>query len=169
MHIPLSSFYLLDGTPLGKFVDGALATPGVHADGSIRWNNHAAPTAIAATIVCPRGNYVGCLVELLAGKSGATLADAATFDVGIYRRDQGDAYDAGADIGGTTGAMDGAATAKTLQRVTLTTNWDNDLTESTRALLVTIKPTAGTLETDGVSLFRVQLTPGHPPALRVFA
>ncbi len=97
---------------------------------------------------------------MVAAKSGATSGDAVTFAVGCFLKPVGALQDADADAGGASSAMTGAATAKTLQKVTRTIA-ATDVPEPTAALPVSVmfsvKPTAGTLGTDDVTLSQMYI------------
>jgi hypothetical protein len=74
-----------------------------------------------------------------------------TFTIGAFLNTVGALHDADANFGGATDAMVGTATAKTVQRVTLTLP-AAALTADATALTLSVKPTDGTLETDDVIL-----------------
>lgn len=145
-----------DGTVLAAFADGASPTPGVAAIGAevcgIRWNNHANPDPVAVTMPFPADlSDYDLEVHLLVAKTGATLADATTFDVGAFFNTSGSLYDGDTDAGGTSSAMTGDAAAKTVQEVTVTI--DNlDVPSAVSMLTLTVQPTDGTLGTDDVVL-----------------
>lgn len=96
-------------------------------------------------------------LTIRASKTGATLGDAVTFAVGAFNQVVGALHDADADFGGTTSAMTGNATAKTIQAVTLTLALAN-LAASPASVTLTIKPTAGTLGTDDLVMHSVRIT-----------
>lgn len=96
------------------------------------------------------------VVHVLAAKTGNTDADDTTFDVGAFFLTDGALYDADADAGGTTTAMTGDATAKTLQEETVTIA-ASDVAASPSVLTLTIQPTDGTLDTDDVVIVGVWL------------
>ena len=152
---PMSSFLDADGDPLAKFVDGASATPGFNVADSeafgIRWNNHASPSVILGSL--PLGYTVddtaAASIVVLASKVGATLGDAVTFLSTLFFVTVGAAHDADANAGGTTGAMTGNSTTKTVQQVTLAVS-AADLPAGPTVANITIKPTDGTLGTDDV-------------------
>lgn len=142
------------GVALAAFADGDSATPGycVTAKGlGIRWNNHATPGAVGTKVIVPPDADVTADMKLhiLAAKTGATVGDATKFTVAAYNNDVGTAYDADDTFGGDTTAMDGDATAKNVQEVTLDLALAN-LTAYPAAMELTIKPKAGTLGTDDV-------------------
>jgi hypothetical protein len=153
--LPASSFYLLTGAPLAIFANGASTVPGSSFDGSksfgIRWNNDAAPAAIASGFLIPPDMDItaNATLHIRAAKTGATnnAGNTPTFAVGLFNQVVGALYDADTDYGGTSSAMLPAATAKTIQDVTLTLALA-DLAAYPASVTITIKPTAGTLDTD---------------------
>ena len=163
VEVPLLAAIEADGTLLAKFADGDSATPGIAVADSkslgIRWNNHATPDPImvSAPIPADRKSDDDLVVHVLASKTGATAGDAVTFDVGCYFLPVGALHDADADCGGTTGAMDGDAAAKTLQEVTVTIA-AADVPTVGGVMTLTIQPTDGTLGTDDVIVERVWIT-----------
>lgn len=160
-----ASFYLLTGAPLAIFADGASAVPGSNITDSktacVRWNNHAAPAAILASFRMPPDcdTAANMIVHVRAAKTGATSGDAVTFDIGCFNQVDGALEDADTDFGGTSSAMTGAATAKTVQNVTLTLAAANLANPQTApaSVTLTIKPTAGTLGTDDLCLIGVDI------------
>ncbi len=160
--IPLSGFHENDATILAVFADGASTTPGWAVDNSeapgIRWNNHATPDPVMTVVPIPNDLDADSdiTVHILASKSGATLADAVTFDVLAYFIVSGALHDADADAGGTSSAMTGDATAKTVQEVTVTID-SADVSANPAALSISIQPTDGTLGTDDVTVHAVWL------------
>lgn len=164
VNVPLLSALLLaTGAPMAVFADGASSVPGVQITDSeidsVRWNNHATPAAIVQTIFVPAPSdpAAPAVLHLIASKTGATLADAVTFDVAAFAVAVGDLHDADADFGGTSSAMTGNATAKTMQECTLTLTGAN-LPDTACVLTLSIKPTAGTLGTDDVCLHAAYIT-----------
>lgn len=142
------------GVALAAFSNGDSDTPGfcVTAEGlGIRWNNHAAPGAVASKVIVPPDMDVtaNAVLHILAAKTGATADDATAFTIGAFNNDVGALYDADDDFGGDTSAMTGDATAKTVQEVTRTLALAN-LTAYPAAIELTIKPKAGTLDADDV-------------------
>jgi hypothetical protein len=157
--LPASSFYLLTGAPLAIFANGASTVPGSSFDGSksfgIRWNNDAAPAAITSGFLIPPDMDItaNATLHIRAAKTGATnnAGNTPTFAVGLFNQVDGALYDAGTDYGGTSSAMLPAATAKTIQNVTLTLALA-DLAAHPASVTITIKPTAATLDTDDLIL-----------------
>lgn len=151
-----------DGTALADFSDGASTTPGYDLTGSefagIRWNNHATPDPIALRFLVPQDmdTSQASTLYFLAAKTGATVGDAVTWEVTAFCATDGALYDADEDFGGTSSAMTGNATAKTVQLESLTLAADT----MTRGGLVslTVQPTDGTLGTDDVILGAVYLS-----------
>lgn len=162
LNVPLGSFWEVDGTALAAFASASEPTPGLALDNSeaagIRWNNHANPDPVTATIPLPFDRQPGSdvTVVVLASKSGATVGDAVTFDVGAFVAAVGALHDAGDSLGGTTGAMVGNAAAKTMQRVTLAIAGE-DIPDAPGTLTLTLQPTDGTLGTDDVTVHAVYL------------
>lgn len=145
----------LNGTLLAAFSDGDSATPGLDVLDSeavgIRWNNHGNPDPVITSVAIPPDldDSEDVVVHVLAAKTGATAGDATTFDVGAFFLPGAALYDADADAGGTTSAMTGDATAKTLQEVTVTID-AADVSGAPGVLTLTLQPTDGTIDTDDV-------------------
>jgi hypothetical protein len=124
--VDIRSFHLAAGTPLAAFANGASATPGLALDDSeaagVRWNDNGTLSAIWGSIDLPadRKPDSDVIVHVKASKTGATLADAVTFVVGAFFQPVGGLRDADATAGGTSSAMTGNATSKTVQKVTRT-------------------------------------------------
>jgi len=159
-------FEIAAGTPLAAFANGASTTAGLAFDNSkaagVRWNNDAAPAAIYASVLLPRHRRPksDIIVHVLASKSGATVGDATTFAVNAWAQTTGALQDAATDAGGTTTAMTGNAAAKTVQHLTLTllaANLPDAVAGVPSVMTIGIKPTAGTLGTDDVTLHSVYL------------
>lgn len=163
-HIDLSpaDFYLLTGAPLAIFANGASAVPGSAIVDSkafgIRWNNNATLDGIVASFRMPEDcdTTTDMVVHLYASKTGATLTDAVTFAVGAYNQVVGALHDADGNFGGTSSAMTGDATAKTIQDETVTLAAAN-LAASPASVTLTVKPTDGTLGTDDLVLHGVRI------------
>lgn len=173
--LPLSwgDFEIAAGTPLAAFANGASTTAGLVFDNSkatgVRWNNDAAPAAIYASVLLPahRKPQSNVIVHILAAKSGATSGDATTFAVNAWAQTSGALQDAATDAGGTTTAMVGTSAAKTLQHLTLTLLGTAlpDAVEAVSPLVGNvpsvltfgIKPTAGLLGTDDVTISAIWL------------
>lgn len=153
VNIPLTSWGLSTGAPLAVFADGASTTPGLSVTDSearcIRWNNHATPGAIVTSVPVPYDldDTKDAILEIVASKTGATVGDAVTFLVAAYCISVGDLHDADADMGGTTNALVGNATAKTTAKVTRTFTAAN-IPANPAVLNLSVTPTAGTLGTD---------------------
>jgi hypothetical protein len=151
---------LADGTPLAAFADSATSDPGKALANSkavgVRWNNAAAQIAVwAPPIEIPyeADVSVDAVLRILCSKTGATLADATTFTVTAFAQTIGQLHDADADFGGTSSAITGDATAKTVQQSTLTLAAANLAALAAPAgLSMSIKPTDGTLGTDDMIL-----------------
>jgi hypothetical protein len=153
VFIDLRAAILAAGTPMAAFADNAASQPGVTLDNThavgIRWNDAATQVAIWSSFELPADMDVTkpSVIVVLASKSGATGGDATTFDVGIYEQVAGALEDATTNLGGTTSALVGTATAKTVSKLTLGLA-ANKFTAGPHRVSVTIKPTNGTLGTD---------------------
>lgn len=152
--IPLGgAIDIATGALLAVFANGASTTPGTQFTDSktsaIRWNNDAAPGAIAVNVPMPQDldDAANVVFHALVSKTGATLADATKLTVGAYEHIPGALHDADADFGGDTGAVTGDATAKTVTELTLTFTAAN-IHAAPSSICLTIKPKAGTLGTD---------------------
>lgn len=164
-HIDLlpNDFRLLTGAPLALFADGASAVPGTALVDSkalgVRWNNNATLDGIMASFLVPPDMDItaNATVTIRASKTGATLADAVTFDVGAFNQVVGALHDADANFGSTSTAMTGNATAKTIQAVTATLTAAN-LAASPASVTMSIKPTDGTLGTDDLVVHSVRIS-----------
>jgi hypothetical protein len=152
-----ANWHEVDGTALAAFADGASNTPGLALDNSecagIRWNNAAAPDPICTSVALPPDldNSQPLTVHIYASKSGATEADATTFDVGAFFQVVGSLHDADANAGGTSSAMTGDATAKTVQHLTLTIA-AADIPSANAGITLTLQPTDGSIDTDDVTV-----------------
>lgn len=155
LNFPLLSATEMDGTLLAAFSGGDSSTPGIDTISSevigVRWNNHAQPDPILMSVPIPPDldPDSDMTIHVLAAKTGATEADATTFDAGVFVLTAGMLYDSDADCGGTTDAMTGDATAETLQEVTVTVA-ANDLSSAPGVLSLTLQPTDGSIDTDDV-------------------
>lgn len=160
--IPLMAAILAAGTPMAAFADNAASQPGVTLADSksvgIRWNDAATQVAVFVSFTMPDDidTSVDAEIDVIASKTGATGADAVTFDVGLFKNAVGALHDADTGIGGTTSAMTGAAVAKTVQKVTLAVAHAG-LGQPSEPLTLSIKPTNGTLSTDDVIVEAVLL------------
>jgi hypothetical protein len=157
-----TDFTLADGTPLALFVAGASTVPGLFLTDSklfsVRWNNDAAPDPIISSFHMPSDVDItqDMIVHFRASKTGATLADAATFGMSAFNQVDGALHDADVSFGGTSSAMVGNATAKTVQNVTLTLLAAN-LAAHPTSVTIAVQPTAGTLTTDDLCLIEVYI------------
>lgn len=157
-----ADFVLLTGAPLAVFSNGASAVPGLAIVDSkalgIRWNNNATNDGILASFVVPPDMDItaNATLTIRASKVGATLADAVTFAVGAFNQVVGALHDADGDFGGTTSAMTGDATSKTIQAVTRTLALAN-LAAYPASVTLTIKPTDTTLGTDDLVIHSVSI------------
>ena len=156
-------FALLTGAPLAIFANGASAVPGLAIVDSkvqaIRWNDNATNDGIISSFGVPPDLDITAngTVTIYASKVGATVGDAVTFAVGLYNQVVGALHDADTNFGGTSGAMTGNATSKTVQAVTLTIT-AADWAASPAGVTLTLKPTDTTLGTDDLCLERVRIT-----------
>lgn len=153
---------LATGGPLLVFASGATTDPMLALSDSealnVRWNNHAAPTALWKSVALPRdlNSAYPITLSFLCSKSGATVGDAVTLLVAAYIIATGALHNADANCGGTTGAMTGDATA--LRTTTLThTIAAADVLAALPSggpglLNFSVKPTDGTLGTDDFCL-----------------
>lgn len=161
---PMNFTQLVDGTPLPVFADGASTIAGIYSDGAkvvgVRWNNDAAPAAIVASIQIPPQVDVtaNAVLHIRAAKTGATnnAGNTPTFVVTATNQVDGALYDADANFGGTSSAMVANATAKTIQNVTRALALA-DLAAYPASVSISIKPTAGTLDTDDLVLLDAYL------------
>ena len=156
-------FALATGAPMAIWANGATTVPGFYIDNAkaqvIRWNNDAAPAQVMTSFQIPADMNLAVAPTLVihAHKIGATLGDAVTFAVSLYNQVVGALQDADVDWGGTTTAMTGDATTKTVQEVTLAGLSAGDLPMAGSSVTMLIKPTAGTLGTDDLSIDSVAI------------
>lgn len=158
VNIPLTSAIdVATGALLAVFVNGASTTPGTQLTdaktAAVRWNNDAAPGAIAVNVAYPQDLDEASTVEFhaLVSKVGATLGDATKLTVGAFEIVPGALHDADVDFGGDTGAVVGNAASKTVTELSLVLAAAN-VHAPPAALCLTIKPKAGTLGTDDLVL-----------------
>ena len=162
VRVPLLGAILAAGTPMAAFADNASSNPGVTLVDSegvgIRWNNNASQTAVWSSFMLPRDIDTSKDAKLVfkASKTGATGGDAVTFTVTAFNQATGALHDADANYGGATTAMTGNATAKTVQEVSRTLA-AADLGSPGDNVSLSFKPTDGTLGTDDVVLFGIEL------------
>jgi len=161
VNLPMGAWTEQDGTALADFADGASTTPGWSAGDEgfgIRWNNHANPDPIAASVPIPPDLDASAdvIVHVLAAKVGATIGDAVEWTIEAFNNVDAALYDADADFGGDSSAMTGDATSKTCQEETLTLA-SADVAGSPCVLNLTLQPKDGTLGTDDVIAFGVWL------------
>jgi hypothetical protein len=162
LQIPFTSGILAAGTPMAAFADNASSQPGVTLVDSkamgIRWNNNATQVAVWTRFILPRDidTSKDATLVLTASKTGATGGDATKFTVTAFNNATGALDDADTDFGGDSSAMTGAATAKTVQQVTLTLA-AADLGVGGDPVSLSFKPKDGTLGTDDVVLLGMEL------------
>lgn len=155
IDLPPSSWYLLTGAPLAVFADAEAAVPGSDFDSSkcfcIRWNDHATPNAITRSFDMPpdMNTAVNPVFHARVAKVGATnnAGNTTTLDVGLFNQVDAATINADSDFGGTTSALVPDATTLTIQNLTLTIT-ATDLAAHPASATITMKPTAGTLDTD---------------------
>jgi hypothetical protein len=144
------------------FADSENALPGIQLTNSkavsVRWNDHAAPTAIAITVPLPQNldDTANIVVHALVSKIGATIGDATKLTIGAFFQTVAALHDADTDRGGDSDAVVGNAATKTVTELTLAIA-ANVVPPSPCALTLTIKPKAGTLGTDDFCVHAVWL------------
>lgn len=162
IELGLGSFILATGAPLAIFADGASAVPGLELNNSkamgIRWNDNATHNQVLTQFGVPADldPTANVSFKALVSKSGATLADAATLDVAVFNQVVAALADADVDYGGTTSAITGDATAKTVQLVSLTLALANLPAAGSNVSLL-VKPTNGVLTADDLTIHRAWL------------
>jgi hypothetical protein len=162
VSVNLASGIEADGTPLAAFSAGASPLPGLELTNSkavgLRWNNHATPDPIYYTVDLPEtlDSAQDIVVQALVSKVGATLADATTLDIEAFFQLDTALHDADADAGGTTDALTGDATSKTIQKLTLTID-ASDIAAGSKSLTLSVQPTDGLLDTDDLVLHSLKL------------
>lgn len=154
---PPSTWSLLaDGAPMAVWANGATTVPGTYCDGAkvggaARWNNDAAPAAIVTSFEIPPDMdiTVNAVAHFCVAKTGATNNAGNTTTITSIAANQvvGALYDADTNFGGASSALLPAATAKTIQDLTLTLALA-DLAAYPASVTLSAKPTAGTLDTD---------------------
>lgn len=160
IRIPITGI-LAAGTPMAAFADNAASNPGitlVDSEGvGIRWNNNGTQTAVWTSFMLPRDIDTSKAAQLVfkASKVGATIGDAVTFVVTAFNQATGALHDADANFGGTSSAMVGNATSKTVQECTLTLA-AADLGLPGDNVSLSFKATDGTLGTDDLVLFGIE-------------
>lgn len=162
LEIPLNAI-LAAGTPMAAWADNAGASaPGITLANSeamgLRWNNFGTQTAVWMRFNLPDDidTAVNATIEVYASKTGATVGDATTFDITLFNNALAALHDADANYGGTTSAMTGNATAKTVQKVTLTLTAAN-IGVAGEPVSMSIKPTDGLLGTDDLIIHGINL------------
>jgi hypothetical protein len=158
VNIPITAaLEVATGAMLAVFANGSTTVPGTQLTNSkavsVRWNNDAAPAAIAVTVAMPQDldDAANVVFHALVSKVGATLGDATKLTVGAFEQTVGALHDADTDFGGDTSAVVGDATSKTVSELTLTLALA-DIHATPSAITFTIKPKAGTLGTDDFCL-----------------
>ena len=147
IFVPLGGMTLEDGTAIGKFSDGASATPGIqqvsNKEQVLRWNNYSQATKVGASVVMP-GDLDGTqdvTLHWLAKMSGST--DSPTIEHEAY-------FNAGdTDCAGTDDEIDGE---DTLTEYNATIQASN-VPSPPAALTVIFGPKAGEIGTDDVLVY----------------
>lgn len=152
------------GAKMAVFANGASTTPGTQFTDSktaaVRWNNDAAPGAIAFNLPIPPDLDPArdLVLKAIVSKVGATVGDATKLTVGAFLHAPGSLHDADVDFGGDTGAIAApAAASKTVQAPISVTLAAANLIAAPCGLCLTIKPKAGTLGTDDLVLHEAWL------------
>lgn len=163
MPVGILGARLAAGTVLPAFVDDAAASsPGIIVVNSkafsIRWNNHATPTAVWTSFVMPADidTAANATLEFLVSKSGATVGDAVKITASLFNNVATALHDADADFGGDSTALVGNATAKTITKLTLSLAAAN-LAAAGSVVSLSVKPKDGTLGTDDAVLHGINL------------
>lgn len=158
IQVPLGgAIDIATGALLAVFADATGTTPGTQFTNSktagIRWNNDAAPGAIAVNVAMPQDldDTANMTFHALVSKTGATVGDATALTIGAFEIVPAALHDADADFGGDTNAVVGNATAKTVTELIATFTAAN-VHAAPEAICLTIKPKAGTLGTDDLVL-----------------
>ena len=151
LSVPLGALTLEDGTAITKFASADSATPGFNQvsnkEAVLRWNNHASPTAVAASVMLPSdldGDY-GITVTALVAMSGASDTPELVFEAFIGAGDT--------DCAGTDPEVDGG-TALTAYSMSIAAA---DVPEGPAALTLIVGPKAGELGTDDLLLYGLQI------------
>ena len=153
IHIPLASAILAAGTPMAAFADNAASNPGITLVDSesvaLRWNNNGTQVAVWFRVAMPQDmdDTAPVVLHALCGKTGATVGDATTLTVTAFFQTVAALHDADADAGGTSSALVGNATAKTVTELTLSIA-HGDVPAAPCSLSLSVKPTDGLLGTD---------------------
>lgn len=158
--LPIMLDRLSTGGPIPAFSNGS--ADGYSLEDSealcLRINNSATPAGFAAAVALPEDvdTDEDLIVRILAAKSGATLADATTFDVVTAFHSVGALWTADTLNTDVTDAMVGDATAKTVQEV-FATIAAADVPAAPCVMSIRIKPTDDLLDTDDVCILGVTL------------
>jgi hypothetical protein len=148
MNIPLTSFTLADGTPLGKFPD---SSPGLTIGGAIRWDNDSDPPRIVC-MVSALGNVDrqgSAPIKLRLGVLKIGVHDSPTFDVSLAPMVSGQSRP-GKRVDLTSGAVRG----NDFQMVEAGEHLR--LEAGTISYALCVKPTPGTLHNDEVEIVAVE-------------
>jgi len=172
IHIPLTSFVDAEtaaGTPLTLFVDAAATLPGFSVADSesiaIRWNDHATPGDIMASIPLPQDmvTTADISVHYMLSKTGATVGDAVTMESSITFQTVAALHDADTPVVDTSSAITGDDAAKTVTEVSATVA-NADIPAPPAVLTIKVHPTDGTLGTDDLFLHDVWIEYTRNPA-----
>jgi hypothetical protein len=148
MNIPLTSFTLFDGTPLGKYTDRA---PGFDG-GALRWDNARAQPAIVTMVSAILNNAqfgdVLTRIQLAAIRIGGS--DSPSFDVTLRTMVTGHVCP-GDPIEFTSRLL----TAAGFQVIEMSSLLPTD--KGTVCYELSIQPTPGTLINDDVALLAIEL------------
>jgi hypothetical protein len=157
-------FRLATGAPMAIFADGDTPVPGLVVDGgescAFRWANDATHDQVATSFILPEDLDTAhdAIVTIRCYKTGATnnAGNTTTFAVSAFNQVLGAFYDADADYGGATDAVDPDAVSKTIQEVTRTLA-AADLPAAGNSVTILFDPSDGTLVTDDISVCSVQV------------
>jgi len=157
IEIPLGDICDADGDR-AKFANGGADGLTIADSEAVcyRINNSASPPKNIFGFGIPADADVtaNMTLKFKCSKSGATIGDATTIAVELFNQVTGALHDADADYGGTTNALVGDATAKTIADLSLTLALAN-LPVAGSKVSGTFKPTDGTLGTDDLLIHRV--------------
>ncbi len=147
------------GTPLTLFVNAEAVLPGFSIASEalgIRWNDHATPGDIMASVPLPQNldSTKDITLHYLVFKIGATAADVASITSSIVWQTPAALADADTPVVDTSSAMVGDATSLTVAEL-IATIAAADIPDSPSAMTMTINPTDGTLGTDDLMLIGV--------------
>ena len=164
IQLPVQAFCNASGDPLVIYANSDVATPMLSstAEGyGLRWNNKSTFTAAVTTVMLPHklDPAEDVIFHALVAKSGATnnAGNTTTLTVGATNAVAAALYDADTNFGGVTGALVPDATAKTITHLTRTLAAADVVNATDTALVLTVAPTNGTLDTDDLFVFAMWL------------